>query len=197
MSWVRSPSPAPSLPVAILTAWLALLPAQADEVGRGYAHAGALLRAEPDRSARVVRALLEGDELVPVAVDEDELALKPVKLPPGWVAYSTIEVDSQRLFLGYLPAGEVSSRGPSEALRLQILERAAQTMLKELATRASHFASLRQKRDLPNLASYMEAAITPLLLDAQDVIGELRDLSDPQAPALQKQLSRLTGMFKP
>jgi hypothetical protein len=176
--------------------WLALLPAQAEEVGRVHARAGALLRAQPDRTAPVVRPLLEGDELVPIAAD-DELALTPTTLPPGWQAYSTIEVDSQRLFRGYLQVSEVSARGPSEARRIQVLQVAAQHMLSELSTRAAHFASLREKRDLSTLASYMDAAVTPLLLDAQDVIGELRALADPQAPALQKQLSRLTGLFKP
>jgi hypothetical protein len=186
-----------SLTVAILTMWLPLVAAQADEVGRVHARAGALLRAQPDRSAKVVRALLEGDELVPLVADEYEHAMKPAQVPRGWAAYSTIEVDSQRLFFGYLPATEVSPGGPSDARRLQILQHAAQTMLSELATRAAHFASLRQRRDLPTLASYMDEAITPLLQDTQDVIGELRDLSDPLAPALQKQLTKLTGQFKP
>jgi hypothetical protein len=185
------------LSLSFLTLSLALLTAQADEVGRVHAREGALLRAAPDRNARVVRPLLEGDELVPISSEDDELALKKVSVPAGWQAYSTIEADSQRLFVGYLPVNEVSAHGPSEARRQQILERAAQAMLSELNTRAAHFANLRQRRDLPALASYMDEAVAPLLMDTQDVVGELRDLSDPQAPALQKQLAHLTGLFKP
>jgi hypothetical protein len=181
----------------ILTLSLAMFPAQAEEVGRVYAHAGALLRSQPERSAPTVRALLEGDELVPVNLEDSELALKRSELPAGWQAYSTIEVDSQRLFVGYLPTSEVSVRGPSDARRQQILERAASQMLHELSIRAARFASLREKRDLPALAEYMDSAVTPLLLDAQDVIGQLRDVSAPNADALQKQLTKLTGLFKP
>jgi hypothetical protein len=184
------------LPLAILTLSLAMVAAQADEVGRVYAHSGALLRSQPERSAPTVRALLEGDELVPMNL-EDEQALKRTELPAGWQAYSTIEVDSQRLFVGFLPVSEVGARGPSDARRQQILQRAASEMLHELSIRAARFASLRQKRDLPALAEYMDSAITPLLLDTQDVIGQLRDVSAPNAEALQKQLTKLTGQFKP
>jgi hypothetical protein len=185
------------LPAAILTTLLALLAAQAEEVGRLYAREGAMLRAAPAPTARVVRALLDGDELVPVAVEPDEIELRPRKLPEGWLAFSTVEMDSQRVYVGYLPVGEVSVHGPDAARRRQVLRSAAQSILGQLASLSGQFAALRERHDLPALVALMDAQITPRLLDAQDIIGELRDLSDPQAPLLSRDLAKQAGRFKP
>jgi hypothetical protein len=185
------------LPTAILTACLALLSGQAEEVGRVYAREGATLRAAPSHSARAIRALLEGDELVPVNERSEVDELVASKVPGGWSAFSTTEVDTQRLFVGYLAVTEVSAHGPDEAGRQQILRRAAQTTLQELSARSQHFAAVRAQRDLPALATLMETEISPRLLDAQDLIGELRVLSDPHAAALAKQLAKLSAGFKP
>jgi hypothetical protein len=185
------------LPAAILTAVLAFAAAQAEEVGRAYAREGAALRASASPSSGVVRHLVEGDELVPVSVEPDEMALRPQTLPAGWLAFSTVELDSQRVFVGFLPASEVSAHGPDPARRSLVVRREAQRTIARLSSLAGQFAALKDKRDLPALAALMDSQITPRLQDAQDLIGKLRDLGDPQAPALAKELAKQSARFKP
>ncbi len=185
------------MPATLLTALLALFATQAEEVGRLYARDGAVLRVAADPSARVVRTLLEGDELVPIVVEPDEMSIKPKTLPAGWLAFSTVEMDSQRVFVGYLPTSELRVHGPDDARRRQVLRLAAQGLLAQLSALSGQFADLREKHDLAALGNLMETQITPRLLDAQDLIGELRDLSDPQAPVLAKELAKQSARFKP
>ena len=178
------------------------------------AEATALLR-EPHSQAAVVRLLRAGDELVEIdPPNDDELTGR--RLAREWCAAQTVDVPSGRSFTGYLPRKEMSADPLPPARRAAELGSALDQILATLEGREKAFVDLRDQvlawrkrgetdpsaraeagRLSERLASYMETQITPMALDAQDLLGELRELEDPRAQALGKRYERAARIFRP
>ncbi len=172
-----------------------------------------LLRA-PRQGAPPVRMLRPGDELAELDPPTDELTGRGV--PTGWALVETVDVPSGRSFSGYLPRADVAADPLPASRRIAILHEALEEALGALEAREKPFSDLRgqvlawrarlghdpaapaQVQALSDqLARYMEAEITPRAMDAQDFLGELRELGDPKLAPLTRRFDRAAAAFKP
>jgi hypothetical protein len=172
-----------------------------------------LLRA-PRQDAPPVRMLKPGDELAELDPPTDELTGRGV--PHGWCLVETVDVPSGRSFSGYLSCGDVAGDPLPASRRMALLRDALDQALGGLEARQKPFGDLRgqilawrarlghdpsaagQVQALSDrLARYMEAEITPRAMDAQDFLGELRELGDPRLAPLSRRFERAAAAFRP
>jgi hypothetical protein len=176
-------------------------PAAAREGDRVFAAAACTLRATASEHGAPVRSLLAGDELV-VAGQEDPDEFHSGRRTPGWLALSTIDGPSGRLFAGFLPAEAVRTVPPDERARDAALQKAIEADLTYLEARRARFGTLKdQALHAPNataaLAHYMETEVTPRALDVEDRLAELR-LTDPVVAAAESaRFEKLARVFRP
>ncbi len=181
---------------------------------RLFAKRSTLLWRQPSASAAPVRGLLTGDELVEGELPDDEL--RHTRRPAGWVPVQTVDVPSERSFLGWVQASEVTDTPPLPERRTAILHQALAQALDELEQRQKPFADLRDQvyawreksktdpraaaevqRLANQLARYMEAEVSPRALDIQDALSELKDLRDPSQAFYASRFSKLALAFQP
>jgi hypothetical protein len=172
------------------------------------------LRAVPQTRAAPVRTLRPGDELAELDPPTDELTGRG--LPRGWCLAQTIDVPSGRSFSGFLQLKDLSLDPPAPERRSATLRQALEQALTDLEAREKPFADLRgqvlawrarlrQDAAAPaqvqalsdRLARYMETEITPRAMDAEDFLGELRELGDPAMSHLEHRFEKAAATFRP
>jgi hypothetical protein len=197
-----------------LAATCAALLALASPGDRLFAKKATLLVRQPSMNAPPIRGLLAGDELVEGEVPEDEL--RHTRVPVGWVPVQTVDVPSERSYLGWVKATEVTSTPPLPERRTATLHQALTQALDELEQRQKPFADLRDQvlawrekaktdtaaqaevQKLANqLAHYMEAEVTPRAMDIQDALAELKELGDPSQSVYAVRFGKLALGFQP
>jgi hypothetical protein len=168
----------------------------------------------PRQDAPAVRTLRAGDELAELDPPTDELTGRGV--PPSWALVETVDVPSGRSFSGYVRRADVAADPLPASRRMALLREAVEEALAGLEARQKPFSDLRgqvldwrarlghdpgaafQVQALSEqLARYMEAEITPRAMDAQDFLGELRELGDPRVGALTRRFDRAAQTFRP
>jgi hypothetical protein len=169
---------------------------------------------EPRRDASAVRRLAPGDELAELDSPADELTGRG--LPPGWCLVQTVDVPSGRSFEGYVQRAQFTGEPLPASRRIAVLRQALEEALGGLESREKAFADLRdqvltwrarlghdaaapaQVQGLSDrLARYMEAEISPRAMDAQDFLGELRELGDPRLGASIRRFEKAASLFRP
>jgi hypothetical protein len=172
-----------------------------------------LLRA-PRQDAPIARLLKPGDELAELDPPTDELTGRG--LPPGWCLVETVDVPSSRSFSGFVLRNEVTAEPLPVSRRTALLRQALDEALAALESREKPFGDLRgqvlawrarlghdanapaQVQALSDqLARYMETEITPRAMDAQDFLGELRELGDPHLGPLSRRFDKAAAAFRP
>jgi len=172
-----------------------------------------LLKA-PRQDAPPVRVLRPGDELAELDPPTDELTGRGV--PSSWCLAETVDVPSGRSFSGYISCSDVAADPLPASRRVAILHDALDQALGGLEARQKPFGDLRgqilawrarighdpsapdQVQALSDqLARYMEAEITPRAMDAQDFLGELRELGDPRLGPLSRRFDKAAAAFRP
>jgi len=194
----------PSVPILALAATLLLTqPAPAREGDRVFAAAACTLRATASEHGAPVRALLAGDELVVTSQEEPD-EFHSGRPTAGWLALSTIDGPSGRLFGGFLPFAAVRTVPPDEKARLATLKRAIDADLSALESRRARFGVLKdQALRAPDAAStgalarYMDTEITPRALDVEDRLAELRLIDETAADAASARFEKLGNAFRP
>jgi hypothetical protein len=172
-----------------------------------------LLRA-PRQDAPVTRLLKPGDELAELDPPTDELTGRG--MPPGWCLVETVDVPSGRSFSGFVLRNGVAADPLPAGRRTALLRQALDETLGALETREKPFGDLRgqvlawrarlghddnapaQVQALADqLARYMETEITPRAMDAQDFLGELRELGDAHLGPFSRRFDKAAQSFKP